>query len=120
MTCGVPLLDELARSVGGTITEVHGPLSDGSGFAMMSMPLPKDHWLTRPGENIPPMKIRIGTEDVSRLNMTRNEWAETIKSAARYAIRASTLNGTEMDFDPDAMLQNMVVGLIGYWTPIEP
>lgn len=26
------------------------------------------------------------------------------------------MNGSEMDFDPDALLDNLVVGFLGYWT----
>ena len=26
------------------------------------------------------------------------------------------MNGKEMDFDPGALLQNLVVGMLGYWT----
>lgn len=35
---------QLADYVGGTIEEM-GSLDDGSGFAVMSMPLPEDHWI---------------------------------------------------------------------------
>lgn len=42
--------------------------------------------------------------------------AEIIRKVGKYAVRASTMNGREMDFDPDAMLQNLVVGMLGYWT----
>ena len=58
----------------------------------------------------PPMPMRVG------LGSKRNELADQVKAAARYAIRASTMNGKEMDFDPDAMVQNMIVGLLGPWT----
>ena len=43
----------LANDLGGTIDEV-GELPDGSGFATMSFPLPKDHWLTAEGYDEPP------------------------------------------------------------------
>ena len=104
-------LDQLATELGGTITSVM-ELPDGSGNAMMSLPLPTGHWLTRPGYNEPPMGFRMGTDDAKR-----QEWVEKIHAAARYAIRGATMNGTEDDFDPDALVQNMVVGLIGYFTP---
>lgn len=55
-----------------------------------------------------PMRTGLGAK--------RNELADQICAAARHAIRASTMNGTEKDFDPDAMVQNIVVGLLGYWT----
>jgi len=85
-------------------------LPDGSGAFTASWPLPKDHWLYAEGHSEPPMPMRVG------LGAKRNELAGQIRAAARYAIRASTMNGKEMDFDPDAMVQNMVVGLLGYWT----
>lgn len=85
-------------------------LPDGSAFATMSFTLPADHWLTAEGYNVPPMGMRMGQ------GPTRDEYAEKIRAAARYAVRAATMNGKENDFDPDAMVQNMVVGLLGYWT----
>ncbi len=94
-----------------------GALPDGSGFFTASMPLPKDHWLTAEGFNEPPMPFRIGQADAPVLGRDRTMWKECITAAARYAVRASTMNGKEEDFDPDAMVQNMVVGMIGYFTP---
>ena len=113
------VLKELADGVGGKIDEVVR-LPDGSGFATMSMPLPKDHWLTRPGYDEPPMPFRLGVEeDASNILpkiRTRQEFADKIREAGKYAIRASTMNGKEIDFDPDAMLQNFVTGMLGYYT----
>lgn len=85
-------------------------LPDGSGCFVASFPLPKTHWIYADGHNEPPMPMRIG------VGPKRNELAEQIAAATRFAVRASTRNGKEMDFDPDAMVQNMVVGLLGYWT----
>jgi len=85
-------------------------LPDGSGFFTANYPLPKDHWLTQIHDNDPPMPFKIG------LGSERSELVKQITQAARYAIRASTMNGQEQDFDPDAMVQNMIVGLLGYWT----
>lgn len=56
------------------------------------------------------MPLQVG------LSEERDQLASAITEAARYAVRASTMNGQEKDFDPDAMVQNMIVGLIGYWT----
>lgn len=100
---------KLVEQAGGKIDEVC-MLPDGSGYATASFPLPKDHWLTQEHENVPPMPWKVGE------GPSRNEKAEEIRAAARYAIRASTMNGAENDFDPDAMVQNMIVGLLGYWT----
>ena len=56
------------------------------------------------------MPLRMGAGEA------RGSVAEGVRAAARYAIKASTANGREADFDPDAMVQNFVVGLLGYWT----
>ena len=86
-------------------------LPDGSAFSTAVGPLPADHWLTAAGNNVPPMPFRRGTLDPGRETM-----AAEIRACAQYAIRASTRNGREMDFDPDALVQNMIVGMLGYWT----
>ena len=117
---------EIAQAVGGTITEM-GALPDGSGFAMMSIPLRKDHWIygAKPEEcnkvgddyyEPPPMPFRMGTKDAPRLNRTRQMWEEALRAAGRYAVRSATMKGAEMDFDPDALLQNLIVGFLGYHT----
>lgn len=104
------IVNQLAKDIGGKIEEIQR-LPDGSGFAVMSMPLPKDHWLTQPGFNYPPAPFLMGTS-----NPERDQWAQKIRIAAKYAIRASTMNGKEDDFDPDAMVENFVCGMLGYWT----
>jgi len=90
-------------------------LPDGSAFAVLSFPLPKDHWLYKATDDgftaPPPMPWRMGSGD------ERNAVADKIRAAARYAIQASTMRGQDEDFDPDAMVQNFVVGMLGYWTP---
>lgn len=85
-------------------------LPDGSAFFTASCPLPKDHWLYVEHDNVPPMPMKIG------LSEERSELVRQIREAARFAIRASTMNGKEQDFDPDAMVQNMIIGLVGYYT----
>lgn len=104
------VLDELAKAVGGTIEEVV-ELPDGSGFATMNMPLPSDHWLTQPGDNVPPIPFRMGTDDPKR-----KKWTEGIRAAGRYAVRSATQNGEVKDFDPDALVQSLIVGILGYYT----
>jgi hypothetical protein len=104
-------VQQLADAVGGTIEHVER-LPDGSGAAVMSMPLPANHWLTQPGYNVPPMVMRMGTSQPER-----KVWEEQIRAAGRYAVRCATMNGTEDDFDPDALVQNLVVGMLGYFTP---
>lgn len=58
------------------------------------------------------MPLRLGTDDPRHEKFVQAIWA-----AAKYAVRAATMKGREEDFDPDALCQNMVVGLIGYHTP---
>jgi hypothetical protein len=120
------VLKKLADNCGGTITEVSGPLPDDSGFAIMSMPLPKDHWsLVDPEKpNVPPMRFRMGERarifidgfgNEFESGLTRQDFAQIIREAGRYAYRCATMNGKEPDLDPDALIQNLVVALLGYW-----
>lgn len=99
------------EQLGGSVEEVHS-LPDGSGFATATFELPKDHWIYAEKDNVPPMPMKVGTDDARR-----PELEEQVSAAARYAIRGATMNGKEMDFDPDALVQNMIVGLLGYYTP---
>lgn len=104
----------IANAVGGKI-ESAGALPDGSGFATMSMPLPVTHWIYTKGADgyglPPPMPFRMGGSHHLRL-----QWSEKVREAAKYAIRGATMHGQENDFDPDALLQNLIVGLFGYHT----
>lgn len=103
-------VEKIAEMTGGTIEEV-GALPDGSGFAIVSMPLPKDHWIYEEcGE--PPMPWRMGTD-----NPEHKATCEKIRAATMYAVRAATMSGKDRDFDPDALVQNMLVGMLGYHTP---
>ena len=103
---------EMIEAMGGTVQEV-GIHPDGeSGFMTASLPLPDGHWLYKEGFDSPPMPLRLGTDDCRHAEMKEAIWA-----AAKYAVRAATMNGKETDFDPDALCQSMVVGLIGYFTP---
>lgn len=76
-------------------------------------PFPRTHWSVADptGLNVPPMGLRLGTEDPSRERI-----ADLIRAAVRYGFRAATMNGREPNLDPDALVQNIVVGLLGYWT----
>lgn len=60
----------------------------------------------------PPMPMRMGTDHPRHREVVQQIW-----EAGRYAVRCATMNGKEMDFDPDALVQNLVVGLLGYHTP---
>lgn len=113
------VIAKLAENVGGTITGC-AALPDGSGFATMSMPLSKTHWIYQKGTDgfsqPPPMPFRVGVGQQIDVAMTREEFSRRIWDAAKYAVRGATMHGAEMDFDPDALCQNMVVGMLGYWT----
>lgn len=119
---------EMAEMLGGKVEEVGGPLPDGSGFAVMSMPLKKDHWIYEKAEDgfsLPPsMPLRMGSEETILIQigdrplrvLSRHEFSNLLREAGKHAVRGATMGGTEMDFDPDALLQNLVVGALGYWT----
>lgn len=129
-------LQELAEAASGKIEEVT-LLPDGHGYAVMSLPLPEDHWIYgdptaenhREGFSYepPPMPLRVGQHQHIWIGLPsqqagvttpwpRERLAEAIRAAGRYAVRAATMQGREMDFDPDALIQNLVVGILGYWT----
>ena len=87
-------------------------LPDGSAFGVMSFPLPDSHWLYaereyRDGEHEP---IELGKPILT------HELRDAVVSAVRYAIRGATNCGKEMDFDPDALVQNAVYALCGPYT----
>jgi hypothetical protein len=87
-------------------------LPDGSAFAVMSYPLPKDHWLYadrqyNEGEYEP---VELGKPVLT------HELRNAVVSAVRYAIRGATNCGKEVDFDPDALVQNAVYALCGPFT----
>ena len=84
-------------------------LPDGSAFFTASFPLPKDHWLYAP---------RVYGEDSSQPRelptpILTHEQKAAVVAAIRYAIRGATDCGKEMDFDPDALVQNAVYALCG-------
>jgi len=106
----------------GTITAI-GSLPDGSSFASVSTPLPKSHWIYNTDGSAdagePPMPFRMGIGSVKTVGnriLTRRDFADAIRKAGQYAVRASTMCGKDENFDPDAMVQNLIVGMLGYWT----
>src|SRR6185295_15321575 len=112
----------MIEGAGGTVNEAM-VIPDGDGFhgvMTASFPLPKTHWIYEKGEDgfsaPPPMPFRVGVRQSLSVTLTREQFAECIRAAGRYAVRAATMHGAEMDFDPDAMLQNFCVGFLGYWT----
>lgn len=115
-------IQDLADGVGGKVAFC-AELPDGSGAAVMSMPLPKDHWIyeRHASGNIPPMPLRVGAEENITIEgfppLTRRDLENMLRSAGQYAIRCATMNGRETDFDPDALIQQLIVGMLGYHTP---
>lgn len=109
-----PEVKSMIESAGGTAND-GALLPDGSAFMTVSFPLPKDHWIYEAGPDgftkPPPMPFRMGCADPRR-----EEFNQMVRAAARYAIQASTMRGKDTDFDPDAMVQNFVVGMLGYHT----
>jgi hypothetical protein len=105
-------VSDMIESAGGKVTS-GAILPDGHAFMTASFPLQPDHWLYQTDKDgftgPPPMPFRMGTK-----NPRYQEFNEKVRAAAKYAIKASTRNGKDEDFDPDAMVQNMLVGLLGY------
>lgn len=80
-------------------------------MSTFSLSLPGDHWLYSEYEdNVPPMGLRCADPKL------RRELAEIIREAAKYAIKGATMRGASRGWDPDALVQNLIVGLLGYWT----
>ena len=92
-------------------------LPDGSGCFIASLPLPEDHWIFGDptmevdGFETPPMPMRCGANHPQREQITL-----MLIAAGRYAVRAATMKGKAVDFDPDALIQALVVGMLGYHT----
>ncbi|MBB5409308.1 hypothetical protein HDG34_003249 [Paraburkholderia sp. HC6.4b] len=86
-------------------------LPDGSACAIVSLPLPKDHWLYAPHTY---SANRPGHEpDELREPVLGPQYRDAVVAAARYAVRAATMCGQEPDFDPDALVRNTVCALCG-------
>jgi len=73
------------------------------GFFIGSFPLPKDHWIYDDNPKEPPKNAILGGAEIE----------DKIREAGKYAVRGCTFSGMDMDFDPDAMIQNLTVSLIG-------
>lgn len=85
-------------------------LPDGSGFMVASLPLPKDHWLYAPRGEWDNERDDYAETPTPILT---HEQRDAVVAAVRYAIRGATMCGKEMDFDPDALVQNAVYALCG-------
>jgi len=86
-------------------------LPDGSAFAVASWPLPKDHWLYAPRSEWDSKRDEYSECPHPVLN--HQEHRQAVIAALRYAIRGATMCGQEMDFDPDALVQNACYALCG-------
>lgn len=87
-------------------------LPDGSAFGVLSMPLPETHWVyQREHDDAPPIPMLMGKKHPDRA-----KFEEMLKEAGKYAIRSATMHGQDNDFDPDALIQNLIVGFLGYHT----
>jgi hypothetical protein len=84
-------------------------LPDGSAFSVLTLPLPNDHWLYTPRE------YREGEYEPIELPkpLLTHEQRDQVVAAVRYAVRGATMCGKEIDFDPDALVQNAVYALCG-------
>lgn len=77
---------------------------------VLRIPLDDDHWVFEDcGE--PPAPFRMGVK-----TSARNFMRMFIVRAAKYAVKASTMSWKANSFDPDALVQNMVIGFLGYKT----
>ena len=91
-------------------------LPDGSGFGIMSFPLPKDHWLYKESEY---EEGAVEPNDLPAPILTRSLRQQVI-AAIRYAVRSTTMCGKVDDFDPDALVQNAVYALCGPYGKAAP
>lgn len=78
----------------------------------MSIALPKDHWIYTPDESFEPPYPMPGSKGENR---HKDRMAKNLTKASREAIRRATMNGAEKDFDPDALVQNLLVAVMGPW-----
>ena len=68
----------------------------------MSTPiLPDDHWIYSDDDH----------QDMPDVYIPTNR--DVVKNAAKWAIKACTNNGKDMDFDPDALVNSLVRAICG-------
>ena len=96
---------EDARDGGATV------LPDGSAFSIVTLALPSDHWLYAP--HCEQWDNERDTSADTPLPILANEHRNAVIVAMRWAIRGATMNGKEMDFDPDALALNAAYALCG-------
>ena len=91
-------------------------LPDGSGFGILSFPLPKGHWLYAEREY---EEGALEPKDLPAPILT-HALRQQVIDAIRYAVRSATNCGKEDDFDPDALVQNAVYALCGPYGAAAP
>ena len=105
-----------ASAPGGMELSAPTILPDGSGFGILSLPLPKDHWLYAEREY---EEGAIEPKDLPAPVLT-HALRQQVIDAIRYAVRSATNCGKEDDFDPDALVQNAVYALCGPYGAAAP
>ena len=105
-----------------TSTSISAVIVEDDGVTVIgtaSYPLPLNHWLfverVVDPSNVPPMGLRVGLA-VPGDARYRQVLKRHVTNAVRYALRCSTKNGRLYDPDPDAIVQAVIVGLLGYNT----
>ena len=76
-------------------------LPDDSSFFVSSAPLPENHWIYSEEEY----------QDCPEVYIQTNR--DVIRRASKWAIKAATTDGKDMDFDPDALVQNLLLAICG-------
>ena len=102
-------IEEAPRDGGVTV------LPDGSAFFTASFPLPAEHWLYAP--QCEQWDNERDTSADTPIPIIGNEQRKAVLTAMRWAIRGATMNGKEMDFDPDALALNAAYALCGPCIP---
>jgi hypothetical protein len=92
-------------------------LPDGSAFAVLSFPLPQDHWLY--AERTYSATDQVEPDELPAPILTHAQRTAVV-AAVRYAVRGATMCGKEADFDPDALVQNAVYALCGPFGVAQP
>lgn len=94
-----------------SVVNIDTVLPDDSAFFTTETPLPKDHWLYSEA-GTPPMLLGRGVDDPE----IRAELQEAVRQGVQYSLKVSGLDGSE-SVDPDAIVQNAIIGIVGYFTP---
>lgn len=110
------LVSELADMTGGTVLEEGVHPGGDSGFAILSMELPKDHWIYEVDqydcapEPVPTMLVGGRTR-------VRKYLDDIVRDGIRNGVRVATRSGREQDFDPDVIVQQARNGMFGVYSP---